>query len=128
MIQDNLEGYLPQHESWKYILRVMEDETIVFKTKLAHILSHDFDRSHLGHLEVFQHRFLKMDEQIGLLRHEVRELQETIQYNSREIAIHPASGRALQDVLAAKIDRIQDNFDALTADFKLYLQRFFPGI
>lgn len=127
MIQDNLDGRLLPHESWKYILRVMEDETIIFKTQLADILSNDFDRRHLGHLEVFQHRFLKIDEQIGLLRHEVRELLEAMQHDSRT-AIYPARVTALQEMLAAKIDTLQDSFETLAMDFKRYLHTYFPAV
>jgi len=105
----------------------MEDETIIFKTKLAHILSGDFERSHLGYLEIFQHRFLKIDEQIGLLRHEIRELQEAMQHRNGTIT-HLATVRASQEMLAAKINRIQNNFDILTVDFKMYLQNFFPAV
>lgn len=127
MIQDNLDGHLTPHESWKYILRVMEDETIIFKTQLADILSNDFERRHLVHLEVFQHRFLKMDEQIGLLRHEVRELQMVAQQDNGT-AIHPGSVTALQEMLMAKMDTVQDNFEILASDFKTYLHKYFPSI
>lgn len=124
---DNLERNLSSHESWKYILRVMEDETIIFKTQLANVLSNDFERKHLGYLEVFQHRFLKMDEQIGLLRHELRELQEVMQ-QCDESAVYPMSITRLQEILAAKMDTVQDNFDILAADFSMYLHKYFPGI
>jgi predicted transcriptional regulator len=127
MTQDNLAGHLAPHESWKYILRVMEDETIIFKTQLADILSNDFERRHLVRLEVFQHRFLKMDEQIGLLRHEVRELQMVAQQNNGT-AIHPARVTALQEMLMAKMDTVQDNFETLASDFKTYLHKYFPSI
>jgi len=124
---DNLERNLSPHESWKSILRVMEDETIIFKTQLADVLSKNFERRHLGYLEFFQHRFLKMDEQIGLLRHELRELQEAMQQYD-ETAVYPVGITNLRELLAAKMDRIQDNFDALAADFRMYLHKYFPGI
>jgi hypothetical protein len=127
MRQDNLEGRLQQHESWKYTLRVMEDETIFFKTKLAHILSNDFDKNHLGHLEIFQHRFLIMDEQVELLRHELRELQEVMQH-SKQSNIHPEKITVLSEVLTAKIEKLQDSFDTLASDFRMYLRKSFPHL
>ncbi|MDR6568233.1 hypothetical protein PV783_13195 [Chitinophaga sp. CC14] len=123
---DSLNGHVPAHESWRYILRVMEDETILFKTKLAHILSDNFERSHLKHLEVFQHRFLKMDEQISLLRHEVRDLQEAM-LCSNEQTTRPVSVTILQKMLTEKMDRIQSSFDILASDFQLYLKEHFPS-
>lgn len=124
---DDFQRNLSPHESWKYILRVMEDETIIFKTQLAKVLSNNFERRHLRYLEVFQHRFLKMDEQIGLLRHELRELQEAMQ-QSDETAVYPVGITHLQEILSAKMDTVQDNFDTLAADFSMYLHKYFPGI
>ncbi len=123
-MQDNLNGHLPQHESWKYILKVIEDETIFFKTKLAHILSNDFEKSYLHHLEIFQHRFLKMDEQVALLRHEVRELEEVLQKNNLA-AIHPESIALLEKTMGAKIDGLRQSFDTVAADFRIYLRQPF---
>lgn len=122
-MQDDLNGHIPQHESWKYVLRVIEDETIFFKTKLAHILSNDFEKSHLKHLEIFQHRFLKMDEQVELLRHEVSELQDIIKKSSWVI-IHPEKIAQLQKTLEVKMDGLQESFDTLSSDFRTYLHQF----
>ena len=126
-MQDDLDGHLPQHESWRCILRALEDETIFFKTKLAYILSKDFERSHLRHLEIFQHRFLIMDEQVKLLRHELIELQEFMQKN-KQTSHHSGGDIVLQETLAAKIYRIQESFDTLASDFRMYLDQFFPYI
>ncbi|CAL1518884.1 hypothetical protein [Chitinophaga sp. MM2321] len=127
MVQDNFDGRLAQNESLKYALAVLEDETIYFKIKLTRILSNDFERSHLEQLEVFQHRFLKMDEQIGLLRHEAGELQEALKQVDKT-TLEPESVKEFRRMLEAKIDIIKDTFDILSADFKMYLHQSFPGI
>lgn len=121
---EKIDGYLPFHESWRYILREMENETILFKTKLAQVLSGSFERKHLEHLEVFQYRFLKMDEQISLLRYEVRTFQEALFYSN----VHePADVTVMQEVLTGKMELIKHSFDTLSLDFKMYLQEHFSA-
>lgn len=123
-MHDNMNGYFSQHESWKYILSVVEDETIFFKTKLARVLANDLEKSHLGDLEIFQHRFLMMDEQVILLRHEVRELQEIIQQQAVAAPL-PANVTTLQQGVAVKIKRLQQSFNELASDFSEYLRQSF---
>lgn len=121
-----MEELRAQHESRKYLLKVLEDENIHFKLKLARILSTDFDRRELGRLEYFQSRFLKMDEQIALLRHEISEQQGVL------MAVHTTGG--LKDAVVSEqmIDRrftmVQQHFDMLDADFRHYLRQAFPQI
>lgn len=125
-MKDKLEELRAQHESRKYLLKVLEDENIHFKLKLARILSTDFDRRELGRLEYFQSRFLKMDEQIALLRHEISEQQGIL-------ASMPATG-SLTEATASEqmIDRrfmmVQQHFDMLDVDFRHYLRQAFPQV
>ncbi|NLR60342.1 hypothetical protein HGH93_19680 [Chitinophaga polysaccharea] len=123
-MHDNLNGHFLQQESWKYILRVVEDETIFFKTKLSRVLANDLEKSHLNDLEIFQHRFLMMDEQVVLLRHEVRELQEIIQQQAVATPL-PASIITQQQGVALKIERLQQSFNELASDFSSYLHQSF---
>jgi DNA-binding transcriptional regulator YiaG len=127
MIHDLFEKQLLQDESWKYVLAVLENGTVHFKIKLTQILSNDFERSHLEHLEVFQHRFLKMDEQIGLLKHELRELQEALKQVDKMV-LTPENIKELRRMPGVKIEGIRDSFDILSADFSMYLHESFPGI
>jgi len=124
MMFEKTDRDLPSHESWKYILREMENETILFKTKLAQVLSGSFERKHLVHLEVFQYRFLKMDEQISLLRHEVRSFQEALLYSSVQ---DPANASIMQEVLTGKMDLVKSSFNTLASDFNMYLQEHFSS-
>lgn len=123
---DEIDGHLPLYESWRTSLGVMEDETILFKTKLARILSENFERKHLAHLEVFQYRFLKMDEQISVLRHEVRDLQEVMQHscdkNSRLRNV-----TVMMQFLAARMELVEETFKTLATDFHVYLQENFSS-
>nr|WP_295872997.1 hypothetical protein [uncultured Chitinophaga sp.] len=123
-MKDKLEELRAQHDSRKYLLKVLEDENICFKLKLARILSTDFDRQELGRLEYFQSRFLKMDEQIALLRHEISEQQGVL------ASVRSATGLKDAVVYEQMIDKrfatVQQHFDMLDKDFRHYLQQSFP--
>jgi len=114
---------IADNENWRSELKVMEDGIIRFKTKLARILEADLQTDELEQLEHFQNRFLKMDEQISLLRHEVREqlylLQQLIQSNGPQLK----KTLNLQRRLEVKMIIIQENFDKLSAEFSGYLQK-----
>lgn len=117
---------IADNENWRSELKVMEDGIIRFKIKLARILEADLQTNELEQLEQlehFQNRFLKMDEQISLLRHEVREqlylLQQLIQSNGPQLK----KTLDLQRRLEVKMIIIQENFDKLSAEFSGYLQK-----
>ena len=126
-MQDELNRILLQNEAWRQELKHLESENISFKTKLADILATDLPKGQLENLELFQTRFLKMDDQITLLRHEIRECQELLdqllQTNDvlrRIIDLH----KGLQE----KIFSLHENFNWLQADFNSYLSDSFPEI
>jgi hypothetical protein len=108
-------------ESWKDELKVLEDENIRFKTRLADILATGFHKDQLERLEYFQNKFLKMDEQISLLRHEVREqlhLQQQPALSNGQLK----KTMNLQRRLEVKMIIIHEYFDKLSAEFNNYLQ------
>ncbi|SEL33894.1 hypothetical protein SAMN04488505_10260 [Chitinophaga rupis] len=116
---------IADNENWKNELKVLEDGIIRFKTKLAGILEADLQPYELEQLEYFQNKFLKMDDQISLLRHEVREqlhlLQQLIQSNGPQLK----KILDLQYRLEVKMIIIQGNFDKLSSEFSGYLQKTF---
>lgn len=110
-----------ENEGWRKQLAILEDENIHFKTRLADILKSDFVKSKLEELEYFQNRFLKMDEQLGLLKHEVREQL----YHLRQEHFH-VNGEykkliEVQRRLEVKIIIIKENFEKLSVEFNGYL-------
>jgi hypothetical protein len=126
-MKNELSGMLHQNEAWKEILRQLENENIFFKTKLTDILTMDFPKVQLAHLEFFQSRFLKMDSQIGLLRHEIREytvlLKQLLQTDRQEQEfLNPYKN------LGENIFSIRESFQLLRADFQDYLSDVFPGV
>jgi hypothetical protein len=124
-MEEKLNGLLLQYEAWKTVLQDLESENILFKMRLADILATDIHKKQLKHLEFFQTRFLNMDEQINLLRHEVREgciLPDRPVDTDTQIQLI----RDQQKGLATRIAFIQENFHLLRTDFKIYLSDAFP--
>jgi len=126
MRNGKLGDLIADNENWKYELKVLEDGIIRFKTRLAGILEADFHKDELEQFEYFQNKFLKMDEQIGLLRHEVREQLHLLQQSSPSNGLQLKKTLDLQRRLEVKMIIIQENFDKLSAEFSGYLQKTCP--
>ena len=67
-----------ESDTWKQLLGFMMDENIRQKNRLSEILKNGFDRNLLEEMENFQTRFIKEDERIRLLRHELVELDKLL--------------------------------------------------
>lgn len=67
-----------ESDTWKHLLGFMMDENIRQKERLSEILKNKFDRNLLEEMENFQTRFIKEDERIRLVRHEVIELDKLL--------------------------------------------------
>lgn len=114
-----------ENEGWRKQLALLEDENIHFKTRLADILKSDFVRSRLEELEYFQNRFLKMDEQLGLLKHEVREQLYHLQQEHFHVNGEYKKVIDVQRKLEVKIIIIKENFEKLSVEFNGYLNTHF---
>lgn len=114
-----------ENEGWRKQLALLEDENIRFKTRLADILNNDFVRSRLEELEYFQNRFLKMDEQLGLLKHEVREQLYHLQQEHFHVNGEYKKIIDVQRKLEVKIIIIKENFEKLSVEFNGYLNNNF---
>jgi hypothetical protein len=123
---DDLKKLLIQNEDWKLVLKEMEERNIYFKTKLAGILASSLRREELDTLEAFQNRFLKQDEQIGLLRHEVNEVR-TLIGQADTVSQAKVIGN-LQRGMAGRITLTWDIFNKLNSDFSNYLDGKFPNV
>ncbi|MEC5142473.1 hypothetical protein [Chitinophaga sp. 212800010-3] len=122
---DDLKKLLIQNEDWKLVLKEMEERNIYFKTRLADVLASRLRREELDTLEAFHNRFLKQDEQIGLLRHEVNELRTMIGDADSASQVKVISN--MQRGIAGRITLTWDIFDRLNSDFSNYLDGRFPN-
>jgi hypothetical protein len=121
MVNGKLGELITAHESWKKGLKALEDENIYFKTELAHILKTNPNKEQLEVLEYFQNRFLKADEQISLLRHEIREQQYLLQPAAQTNGLQLKKTIDLQKRLEVKIIVIRESFEHLRISFNDFL-------
>lgn len=113
---------IPENEGWRNKLKMLEEETIRFKLLLARILLNGLHKDQLDYLEYFQNRFLKIDERISLLRHEVREHQQLLQqFEKGDGTNHSIDLIGQHKDLGVKIEFIKENFDKLSQEFNHYV-------
>jgi len=109
-------------DTWKRALAFMMDENIYLKNRLSEILSDRFNKALLDEVELFQNKFLKEDELIGLLRNDITEMERIL---AREIF---EDGRMI-DEIDRKLKKVRNNitiaekqFAKLKSAFNSYLR------
>jgi hypothetical protein len=107
-------------EEWKQTLQLFENDNIRFKTALAKLLGTHGQDYPVDQFEHFQNRFLKMDGQILLLRHELREQQIRLQADVTMDALHR------QADLLQKFSILHNYFSKLNTEFANFLLIFYP--
>lgn len=117
-----------ENEGWRKNLALLEDENIHFKTRLANILNGTFQKDQLEHLEYFQNRFLKMDEQLSLLKHEVREQLYHLQQEHFHMNGEYKKALDVQKRLEVKIIIVRENFEKLSVEFNSYMNNNFQQL
>jgi hypothetical protein len=110
-----------ENEGWRKQLAILEDENIHFKTRLANVLKGNFRKDQLEDLEYFQNRFLKMDEQLSLLKHEVREQLYHLQQEHFHLNGEYKKALEVQKRLEVKIIIVRENFEKLSLEFNGYM-------
>lgn len=122
MANGKLTQLITENVSWKHQLKELEDENIHSKMTLANLLKGGRQpEEQLEELENFQTRFLKMDEHIILLRHEIREQLYTLEQAAHvhRFSLHKIAEQ--QNRLGIRFIIIQESADKLTREFNDYL-------
>jgi hypothetical protein len=113
--------------AWKLVIQELEDENIYFKTRLATVLSTGRQGLPIEQFEHFQNRFLRMDSQLTVLRHEVREQLKQLESLANVQEVAEALSVLLHEQLSKRMTTLESNFKVLMHDFSLYLNEHFPG-
>lgn len=111
---------ITENEMWKQEIKDLEDENIRFKTILANILANDGYKDQIENWENFQNRFLKMDEQLNLLRHEVREQLHLLQNPGQSSVQQLKNIRDYQRRLEVKMIILREKFGKVADDFSIF--------
>lgn len=121
MPEMKLKQLLYESDTWKRLLGFMMDENIHLKNRISDILRNGFDKNLLEEMENFQSRFIKEDQLIGLLRHEMAELEKLL---AREVF---EDGKILKEIdrklriFRNNIIAAEVQFGKLKMEFNSYL-------
>jgi hypothetical protein len=112
-----------QHETetWKRLLEFLQAENVFLKTRLGQITKEDLDNQLLEQSEYFQNQFIREDEMIGLMRHEVSEQDSWL---AREVFEDGAIVKEVtrrQKRLRREIEIAEQKFNKLKFEFNNYL-------
>lgn len=111
-------------ESWKRLLEFTMAENVHLKNRISEILKNGFDKNLLDEIENFHSRFVKEDQLIGLLRHEMADVDKLL---TREIF---EDGKIMKKVetrinkLRNEIITCENQFSKLKQEFNNYLTEY----
>ena len=90
MIDLKLKQIEHEIETWKRMLLYMQEENIHLKNRLSEVLKDRFDNKMLEVVEVFQSRFIMLDDLVSSLKKEIAAVEETFypKTNSAESVAH----------------------------------------
>lgn len=108
-------------DTWKRLLGFMVEENIHLKNRIAEILRNGFAKDKLDVVEEFQSKFIKQDDLVKLIRHQVVELDKLL---VREVfedgKIINAVNKKL-GVLRSNVTLAEKEFTKLKVSFNNYL-------
>lgn len=112
-----------QYESntWKRLLAFMMEENVHLKNRLSDVLKDNFDKELLAEMELFQTRFVKEDESISLLRHDIATLDKLIVKEIFADSILLAKANKKMKEIRANMIISEAKFGKLKSDFNIFL-------
>jgi len=72
------------HQLWLNTLRFCKDETIIFNKRMEEIARRNTGREVLAELEHFQDRYIRENEVIDELRHDIKQHENILEKESKE--------------------------------------------
>ncbi len=112
-----------QYESntWKRLLAFMMEENVYLKNRLSDVLKDNFDKELLAEMEMFQTRFVKEDESISLLRHDIATLDKLLAKEIFADSILLAKANKKMKEIRANMIISEAKFGKLKSDFNIFL-------
>ncbi len=123
MLELKLKQLQYETDTWKRLLGFMQEENVHLKNRLAEVLKDKFDNNLLEEVEVFQTNFLKEDELISFLRHEVAEIDNELM---KDIFIDGKLDKKMEkkmSQLRKNLVNAEKGFARMKLSFKNYLSQ-----
>lgn len=110
-----------ESDSWKRMLDFMMDENIHLKDRLSEVLKEGFDNNLLEEVENFHSRFIREDELIRLMRHDLNELDNLLVQEIFENGMLKKKVDKRMKQMRGHITKAERQFCRLKKDFSSYL-------
>lgn len=121
MSSDSIHIFRNECRLWLEELMEMSHMTVTLKTLLAEALGGQVPRSFVDGAEFFQQAFIRKDEVLALVRHEVNEQKQALSQPLPDQAL-PAPLLRKQKNLRRDMRRLMKDLVLLKADFEQYLR------
>jgi hypothetical protein len=121
MFELNLKQLQYESDTWKRLLEFMMEENVYLKNRLSEILMDNFAESLLADAENFLNRFIKEDDIIALLRHEVAELDKLLTRDVAKDGLQKKETLKKTGRLRNNISVAEQQFKKLKIDFNTYV-------
>lgn len=108
-------------DTWKRLLGFLMDENVHLKNRLAEILKDNFNKTLLEEVDNFQGRFVKEDDLISLLRHDLAEIDTLLLREIFEDGILSREVRVKMNKLRHNMVNAERQFSRLKLEFNSYL-------
>ena len=109
-----------ESSAWTRSLRYMADENILMKNRLSEVLQEDFNIELLPQVENFHSLFLTAEEFIGLLRHNISELDQLLANNQNAI-FQGNEVAKMRSRLQSQMITAEERFSKLKREFYEFL-------
>lgn len=110
-----------ESETWKRMLGFIMEENIHLKNRLSDVLKDRFDDRLLDEMENFHSRFIREDELISLLRHDMSEVEKLLMREVFEDGmLKKQLGKRIKQ-LRRDIKKAEQQFGKLKMEFNSYL-------
>lgn len=111
-------------DAWKRLIGYLMSENVYLKNRLAEVLTQKFDIAMLEEIENFHTLFLKKDELIFILRHELAELDKLLVGEIFEDGAIIKKVTSKMNTLRKTISNAENQFSKMKLEFNNYLSDY----
>jgi hypothetical protein len=109
---------------WKEKLSFVKDELKTFKNRLSEVVSKNRDNEVLAPAEHFQNQFIRHDEVIDILMHDINEYEHRLVLNVKENNIAVDHRKVdVSENLVNRMESFDKIYDDLKREFMAYLTK-----
>lgn len=105
----------------KRVLSFLMDENVWLKNRLSEILKDSFDNSLLEEMEIFQNKFIQVDESIENLKTDIAALDKLLLKEPLEAGLYTGGINNKLKSIRTNVETCETEFGKLKSAFNIYL-------